>query len=74
MSLIYLNRDLSETIFGFGLIIDYLRKNNKKYMIRKKEKKTVLERNPFLYYVTNVGFIDPIKEEDQEIRDTLTIR
>jgi len=44
-------------------------------MIRKKkEKKTVLERNPFLYYVTNVGFIDPIKEEDQEIRDTLTIR
>ncbi|WP_262894804.1 hypothetical protein [Sphingobacterium pedocola] len=44
-------------------------------MIRKKkEKKTALERNPFLYYVTNVGFIEPMKEEDQKIRETLAIR
>lgn len=36
-------------------------------MIKKrKEKKSKLEMNPFLYYVTNWGFVELVKKKDQK--------
>ncbi len=36
-------------------------------MIKKqKEKQTTLQRNPYMFYVTNWGFVEPTKPETKQ--------
>lgn len=54
----------------FGLLIDYpiLNQIRKDHMIKKRkdQKKSVLQRNPFMFYMTNWGFVEkPIQRKSK---------